>query len=371
MLVDRKTVFLVDDDLTNLTIGDNTLSAFYDVFTFNSASLMFKLLEKHIPDMILLDVEMPEMNGYAAIKLLKENSKNRFIPVIFLTAKNDAESELEGLSLGAIDYIIKPFSPPLLLKRIELHLLVESQRKELIEFNSNLQGMVEAKTKTVVELQNAVLKTMAELAEWRDNITGGHIERTQNYLGVLLGELLHRGLYREETSMWDIDLVLQSTQLHDVGKIVIHDNILQKPGKLTEEEFEIIKGHVKFGEKVIDKIKKSTTEQTFLDYAKVFAGTHHENWDGTGYPRGLKGQDIPLLGRLMAIVDVYDALASERPYKKAFTHEEAVKIIAESSGIRFDPEIVELFLNVSGKINNVAMLNREIELINRENENYI
>ena len=354
----RKTVFLVDDDITNLTIGDNVLSEQYNVFTLNSAALLFKLLKKHIPDLILLDVEMPEMNGYETIKILKGKKETSNIPVIFLTAKSDGESELEGLSLGAIDYIIKPFSPPLLLKRIEVHLLVESQKKELINFNCNLQGMVEAKTKTVLELQNAILKTMVELVECRDDITGGHIERTQNYLGVLLDELLERGLYHDETSSWDINLVLQSTQLHDVGKIAIEDYILQKPGKLTEEEFARIKEHVFFGEKVIEKIKKSTTEQTFLDYAKVFVGAHHENWNGSGYPRGLKGEEIPLLGRIMAIVDVYDALVSDRPYKKAMTHDEAVKIIIESSGTRFDPEMVDIFLSVSNKFDQIDKFNK-------------
>ena len=355
---DRKTIFLVDDDITNLTIGDNILSEFYNVFTLNSAKLLFKMLEKHIPDLILLDVEMPEMNGYETIKLLKEKEKTGHIPVIFLTAKSDSENELEGLSLGAIDYIIKPFSPPLLLKRIEVHLLVESQKKELINFNNNLQEMVETKTKTVIELQNAILRTMAELVECRDDITGGHIERTQSYLGVLLDALLEHGLYKEEISSWNLNLVLQSTQLHDVGKIIIKDYILQKPGKLTEEEYEKIKEHTTFGEEIIERIKKNTTEQTFLDYAKVFAGSHHEKWNGTGYPRGLKGAEIPLLGRIMAIADVYDALVSDRPYKKALTNEEAIKIIIESKATHFDPDIAELFLGVSGKFNEIAVNNK-------------
>ena len=354
MSAKRKTIFLVDDDITNLTIGDSALSDSYNVFTLNSAALLFKMLEKHIPDLILLDVEMPEMNGYETIKLLKEKQETSEIPVIFLTAKSDSGSELEGLSLGAIDYIIKPFSPPLLLKRIEVHLLVESQKNELVDFNNNLQKMVEAKTKTVVELQNAVLRTMAELVECRDDITGGHIERVHNYFSILLEALQENGLYKEETSLLDLNLVLQSTQLHDVGKIAIKDNILLKPDKLTPEEFEKIKEHTTFGEEVIEKIKKNTTEQTFLEYAKIFAGSHHENWNGTGYPRGLKGTDIPLLGRLMAVVDVYDALVSDRPYKKGMTHEEAVNIILSNKGKNFDPDIIELFLSISDKFSQIA-----------------
>ncbi|MCL2305039.1 MAG: response regulator [Planctomycetaceae bacterium] len=355
--MEPKTVFIVDDDVTNLTIGADTLSESYHVFTFNSGDLVMQMLERHIPDLILLDVEMPEMNGYGIIQQLKENAKTRHIPVIFLTAKSDVESELRGLSMGAIDYIIKPFSPPLLLKRIEVHLLVESQKQELQDFNNNLLDMVEAKTKTVLELQNAILKTMAELVDRRDGTTGGHIGRTQCYMRVLLNTMLEQGFYREEASTWNLNLVVQSTLLHDVGKVAIKDSILQKPGKLTEAEFEEIKKHTTFGEEVILKIQRDAAEYTFLEYAKIFAGSHHEKWDGSGYPRGLKGEEIPLLGRVMAIVDVYDAIVSERPYKKALPHSEAVAIILENRGKHFDPVFVDLFLSVSDKFNEIAVTN--------------
>ena len=356
MNTERKTIFLVDDDATNLAVGSDTLDKHYDVLTFNSGARLLKTLEKTAPDLILLDLAMPEMDGYEVIKRVKNKPETAHVPVIFLTAKSDSESELEGLSLGAIDYIIKPFSPPLLLKRIEVHLLVESQKQELIHFNSNLQHMVDAKTKTVVELQNAVLKTMAELVECRDVITGGHIERTQKHLRVLLEALQKRDVYRKETDSWNLELVWQSAQLHDVGKIAIKDSILKKPGKLTDEEFEEVKAHPVFGAQVIEKIEESTTDKTFLEYAKVFALTHHEKWSGNGYPNGLKGEEIPLLGRIMAIVDVYDALVSERPYKKAFPHDEAVKIIVDGSGTHFDPALVDVFLDVANEINRNAML---------------
>jgi len=356
MNTERKTIFLVDDDATNLAVGSDTLDKHYDVLTFNSGARLLKTLEKTAPDLILLDLAMPEMDGYEVIKRVKNKPETAHVPVIFLTAKSDSESELEGLSLGAIDYIIKPFSPPLLLKRIEVHLLVESQKQELIHFNSNLQHMVDAKTKTVVELQNAVLKTMAELVECRDVITGGHIERTQKHLRVLLEALQKRDVYRKETDSWNLELVWQSAQLHDVGKIAIKDSILKKPGKLTDEEFEEVKAHPVFGAQVIEKIEESTTDKTFLEYAKVFALTHHEKWGGNGYPNGLKGEEIPLLGRIMAIVDVYDALVSERPYKKAFPHDEAVKIIVDGSGTHFDPALVDVFLDVANEINRNAML---------------
>ena len=360
--MERKTILLVDDDLTNLTVGRSALEEHYDVLTLNSGARLIKALARSVPDLILLDVEMPEMNGYETIKAVKGNPDTAGIPVIFLTAKSDGDSELEGLSLGAVDYITKPFSPSLLRKRIELHLLVESQKaelqsqkRELIQFNTNLQEMVKAKTRTVVELQDALLKTMAELVECRDDITGGHIERTQSYLGTLLDAMRDQGLYKEEMASWDVKLVLQSAQLHDVGKIAIKDSILNKPGRLTDEEFEEIKKHTTFGGEVIDKIKENTSEQAFLEYAKIFALTHHEKWDGSGYPRGLKGEDIPLLGRLMAIADVYDALVSDRPYKRAFTHEEAVRIIMDGKGTHFDPALADLFFSVAGEFNKTAL----------------
>jgi len=335
---------MVDDNLTNLTVGKNALLGKYKVFTIPSGKKLFEMLNKTIPDMILLDIEMPDMNGYEIIRELKTESATAEIPVVFLTARSDSGSELEGLSLGAIDYIAKPFSPPLLLKRIEVHMLVEEQKKELENYNHNLQFMVDEKTKTVLDLQNAILRTVAELVECRDDTTGGHIERTQNYLRILVDALLTDDLYKGEVSTWNIDFLLQSSQLHDVGKIAIKDSILQKPAKLTPEEFDEMKTHTSFGIKVIEKIQENTSEATFLEYAKIFASTHHEKWDGSGYPSGLRGDEIPLQGRLMAIADVYDALISERPYKKPFSHEEAVNIIKNGSGSHFDPNLVKVFL---------------------------
>jgi putative two-component system response regulator len=345
----KKNIFLVDDNVTNLTVGRTALLGHYNVSTINSGERLLKMLEKSIPDLILLDIEMPDINGYDVIKIIKSKKEMENIPVIFLTAKSDAEGELEGLSLGAIDYITKPFSQPLLLKRIEMHL-------ELVEYNNRLQEMVEEKTKSVVDLQNAILKTMAELVECRDDVTGGHIERTTSYLGVLIDAVMMHGLYAKEIELWDLKLVLQSAQLHDVGKIAVKDSILQKPGKLTKEEFDEIKKHAIFGEEVIEKIKKKTPEQAFLEHAGIFAGAHHEKWDGSGYPRGLKGEEIPLQGRLMAIVDVYDALVSDRPYKKAYTHEEAANIISEGSGIHFEPALVDVFLKISDEFNEIKKI---------------
>ncbi|MDR2434215.1 MAG: response regulator [Treponema sp.] len=348
-------IILVDDNPSNLRTGKNVLSGTYEVYTAPSAAKMFDLLADIKPAMILLDIDMPEMNGYEAIKILKSKDETKTIPVIFLTAKTDTENELEGLDLGAIDYITKPFMPPLLLKRIEVHLLVESQKKtlesqqrELKDFNDNLQKMVDEKTQTVLELQDAILKTVADLVESRDDITGGHIERTRRGVGLLVEALRDHPVFGGEVAGWDIKLLLQSSQLHDVGKIAISDRILQKPGKLDGEEFEEMKKHAAFGVQIIEKIESTTTASDFLKYAKIFAGTHHEKWDGTGYPNRLAGEDIPLQGRIMALADVYDALVSERPYKKAFSHPEAVKIIQDGGGTQFDPVLTGVFVGVMG-----------------------
>ncbi|MDR0917642.1 MAG: response regulator [Oscillospiraceae bacterium] len=347
-----KKIALVDDNIANLTIGKKTLIGKYHVFTVPSGEKLFQLFEKIKPDLILLDIEMPGMNGYDVIKRLKADPETEEIPVIFLTGKNDPLNEIEGLSYGAIDYILKPFSPPILLKRIENHMIMIQQRIELNDqkeflknYNQNLRAEIEKQTERVLELQNSVLRTMSELVEYRDDVTGGHIERTQEYLKILLMELVRKDIYSHITSSWKLTFLLQSSQLHDVGKISISDSILKKAGKLTTEEFNIMKTHTTFGEKVIERIEENTAGQDFLSHAKIFAGTHHEKWDGSGYPRGLQADEIPLQGRLMAIADVYDALVSTRPYKKPFSHSDACDIIVDGKGKHFDPILVDLFIS--------------------------
>jgi putative two-component system response regulator len=351
---ERKRVLLVDDNMTNLTSGKEMLKDFYRVYPAPSADIMFDLLDNIIPDMILLDIEMPEMNGYEAIKRLKSIPHWTDIPVIFLTSKTDEGSELEGLSLGAIDYVTKPFSAPLLQKRIENHLFAETQKKQLKEFNTRLEEMVRQKTAQVFNLQTAVLSTVADLVEFRDDMTGGHIYRTQKYLEILLNQMIEENIYAEEIADWDMDYLLPSAQLHDVGKIAISDMILNKPGKLTAEEFDIMKTHAAIGVEAIKKIEQNAEEHAFLRHAKRIAGTHHERWDGEGYPAGVSGEDIPLEGRLMAIADVYDALVSARPYKKPFSTEEARQIIEGGSGKHFDPALVKVFTKVADQFAAVA-----------------
>ena len=351
----KKTIFLIDDDIINLTIGRNVLSENYNILSLDSGEKLLKAIEKKLPDLILLDVDMPNMTGYETIAQLKEKGCDN-IPIIFLTARNDNESELKGLSLGAVDYITKPFSPALLLKRIEIHLLLESQKKELEQYNNNLKEMVDKKVKETLELKTALLTAMSELVECRDAVTGGHIDRTKGYLRILINALKEKQIYTEYIKDWDIDLILQSSQLHDVGKIAIPDSILLKQGPLTKEEFEHMKHHTVFSNEVIEKIMENTNQHDFLNQAKIMAATHHEKWDGCGYPCGLKGEEIPLQGRLMAIADVYDALVSIRPYKPAFTHKEAVDIIKKDSGTHFEPVLVDLFIEVADEFEKIAPL---------------
>jgi putative two-component system response regulator len=338
---------LIDDDPTYLLEGKFALQSDYDVITVNNGINALKLLEKKVPDLILLDIEMPEMDGYETIRRIKANKKYVKIPIIFLTALTHADYEFEGLALGAADYMTKPFNKKILKKRIETHLL-------LAEHTNNLEHLVEAKTEKIMQLQDAILSTVAELVEFRDDNTGGHIDRTQNYLKLLVDKMTERGLYKEAVSVWDLKLLIQSAQLHDVGKICIPDNILNKPGKLTNEEFEVMKDHAIRGKEAIMRIVTKVDESEFLHQAALIAHTHHERWDGKGYPQGLKKEEIPLHGRLMAIADVYDALISVRPYKKAFTHEEAVKIISEGKGTQFDPLLTELFEDIENEFRAIS-----------------
>jgi putative two-component system response regulator len=354
----RHKILLVDDSMANLTVGKNMLKDLYEVYAIPSAAKLFEILEHVLPDLILLDVMMPEMDGYTAMKKLKADKHLADIPVIFLTSKVDQESELEGLSLGAIDYVTKPFAASLLLRRIENHLLLLAQKKELKNYNDNLRQMVSQKTEQIVELQNAVLSTVAEMVEFRDNMTGGHVTRTQNYLQLLVDKLLEEKIYPDEVAAWDLDFLVSSAQLHDVGKIAISDAILNKPGKLTPEEFEEMKRHVEVGVQAIDRIAKKTDEHAFLHHARIIAGNHHEKWDGSGYPAGLRGAEIPLEGRLMAIADVYDALISTRPYKQPISAETAEKIIKEGSGSHFDPILVDVFGLVASSFGEVAAFYR-------------
>jgi putative two-component system response regulator len=284
---------------------------------------------------------MPEMNGFQAIKKLKSNDLWSDIPVMFLTGRIDTNVEAEGFELGAIDFITKPFFPPVLLHRIKTQL--------------DIDDIIRERTAQLRRLQNGIVAVLANMLENRDKKTIGHIERTSEYIKILLNEMKNRNIYSNEIFGWDIEKIISSARMHDLGKISITDIIMNKPGKLTDDEFEIMKTHAHEGERIIDEIISQTGEGEFLRNARLFAGSHHERWDGKGYPNGLKGIEIPLQGRIMAIVDVYDALVSERPYKKAFDDEEAVQIIMNNAGTHYDPVIAEVFFSVRDKFKAVRL----------------
>jgi len=361
MSVTRKKIIFVDDMIANLDQGKNVLRTFYEVYPAPSAAKMFEILEKIIPDIILLDIDMPEMNGYEAINKLKSDGRYADIPVIFLTALKDAGSEVDGFDLGAADYVTKPFSASMLLKRIEKELMFVEQKHALLKTQEklqnnldNLEAIVHEKTEMIMHLQNTVFATVVDMVEFRDKYTGGHIVRTQHYLKALLDEMIREGVYIEEISDWDMTFILSSAKLHDVGKIAVPDIILGKNAKLDQDEFEVMKAHVTAGVDAIERIVSKTEKHDFLVHAIRMAGTHHEKWDGSGYPIGLKGKNIPLEGQLMAIADVYDALISRRQYKEPVTHEDACKIIEGGAGTQFNPVLVEIFRNVKNEFEQIA-----------------
>ena len=335
----QKTIYVVDDNDTNLSVAKEALKEQYRVMTLPSAAKMFALLDKITPDLILLDIEMPEMDGFEAIKRLKENDSHADIPVIFLTSMTDATVEVKGFELGVIDFITKPFSEPVLLNRIKTHL--------------HIDDIIRERTAQIQQLKNAIVFSFADIVEKRDQETGGHVERTSKYIEILVNAMIKQKVCEEELKGLDLDSIISSARLHDVGKIAIPDSILNKPGRLDKEEFENMKTHAAEGEQIINQMASRTDDNEFLRNARLFAGYHHERWDGTGYPHGLKGTEIPLQGRIMAIVDVYDALVSERPYKKPFTEEETLKIIMENAGTQFDPYIAEVFLSVRDQFSEV------------------
>jgi len=336
-----KTIFIVDDNSSNLLVAEEVLSDHYEVITMLSVAIMFDLLNDVIPDLILLDIMMPEVDGFAALRHLKANTEYAEIPVMFLTSKSDAATEARAFEMGVVDFISKPFSGPVLLNRIKKHLAIEDLIRERTE-------MLRHRTGKLLRLQNSMTSVLATMVESRDKLTGKHIERTAEYIKLLIYAMLKKGIYQEELSEWNISVALSAARLHDLGKIAVTDLILNKPDELSADEFEVIKSHAAEGERIIDDIINESGNEEFLQYAKLCAGSHHERWDGTGYPRGLAGTEIPLHGRIMAIADVYDALVSDRPYKKAFSHERAAEIILENKGKQFDPEIVDIFLEIRG-----------------------
>ena len=340
------TVLVVDDTPDNLMLIADLLRNRYRVKAANSGEKALRLLQGDaLPDLILLDIMMPGLSGYDVAKQLKRAPRTRNIPIIFLTAMAAAEDEIRGLGLGAADYITKPIIPPVLLARVETQIKVKAAADFLRDQNDFLEQEVQRRTREVTAIQDVTIHAMASLAETRDNETGNHIRRTQHYVKLLAELLREHPRFRHFLDEETIKLLFKSAPLHDIGKIGIPDRILLKPGRYTAEEFEIMKTHTTLGRDAIQHAEDQLgITVDFLQLAKEIAYSHQEKWDGSGYPQGLAGDDIPISARLMALADVYDALISRRVYKPGMPHAQAVEIIREGRGAHFDPDICDAFL---------------------------
>lgn len=344
------TVLVVDDTPDNLTLMAGLLRDHYQVKVANHGEKALKIAQSDTPpDLILLDIMMPDIDGYEVCRRLKSHIATRDIPIIFLTARSEVEDERLGLELGAVDYITKPISPPIVLARVATHLALKASNDFLRNKSAYLEREVALRTLEVQAIQDVTIMAMTSLAETRDSETGNHIRRTQLYVKLLAERLRDHPRFAHVLSDRMIDLLYKSAPLHDIGKIGIPDNILLKPGKLTVEEFEVMKRHTTLGRKAIeDAERRLGMRVAFLNIAKEIAYSHQEKWDGSGYPEGLRGDAIPLSARLMAVADVYDALISRRVYKPAFVHEQACAAIVRGRATHFDPDIVDAFVDLSG-----------------------
>jgi len=347
--ISQATVLVVDDTPANLSLMNDLFAGHCRVKVAASGARALKIAASDTPpDLILLDVMMPEMDGYEVCRLLKANPATRHIPVIFLTARADMQDEQRGFELGAVDYITKPISPPIVMARVRTNLAVKATADFLRDKNFFLEQEVHRRTLEVQEIQDVTILTMASLAETRDNETGNHIIRTQHYVRALAVQLQGHARFAGYLTDRMVELLYKSAPLHDIGKVGIPDRILLKPGKLEAHEFEIMKTHTTRGKEAIESAERRLGKTVpFLVCAKEIAYSHQEKWDGSGYPLGLAGDDIPIAARLMAIADVYDALISRRVYKQAFTHDVATGIIEEGRGRHFDPDIVDAFLEIA------------------------
>ena len=320
----RQTILIVDDIPDNVDVLSSVLRSQYKVKAALNGERALKIAAgESKPDMILLDIMMPDMDGYEVCRKLKANPATAKIPVIFITAKDQDEDEALGLELGAVDYITKPVSPQLVLARVHTHLALYDQSRVLEE-------RVRERTRELQQTRLEIIRRLGRAAEFKDNETGLHVIRMSHYTR-LIAEAVERG------HDWS-DLVFNAAPMHDIGKIGIPDKILLKPGKLDDEEWQLMRQHPEFGAAIIGE-----HDSELLQMSREIALAHHEKWDGSGYPFQLQGEAISLPARIVAIADVFDALTTERPYKKAWPVEDAVKLISESSGTHFDPALVELF----------------------------
>ena len=335
----KKRILIVDDTASNIDVLIATLGDEYDLRIAIDGESALKVIDSDdLPDLILLDIMMPGISGYDVCSQLKKSERTTSIRIIFLTSLNEVTEQERGLKLGAEDYIIKPFEPAIVRARVRTQL-------ELKEYRDHLEELVLIRTEALTHAQEATIASLAIMAEFRDPETGGHIQRTKAYIKALAEnlQLKNSGLVQDES----ISLLVQAAPLHDIGKVAIPDSILLKPARLTPEEFKVMERHTTFGSEAICRTKTFYGENELLSLAAEIAESHHEKWDGSGYPRGLKGEQIPLAARLMTIADVYDALISKRPYKEALSHTLAVKTILNGDGYtqpgHFDPNILECF----------------------------
>ncbi|MDR2648305.1 MAG: response regulator [Clostridiales bacterium] len=343
-----QSVLVVDDNPVNLKMIQEILKDMYKVYPAPSGERAINFLERTIPDLILLDIEMPGMNGLAVINRLKQDARWLEIPVIFLTVLDDRVKEEQAFQMGAVDYIHKPVSAGVMLKRIHLHI-------ELQKYRKTLEKLVEVKTNQLLRSQDTILEILVNVTSYRDNATGGHIQRTSFFTERIVNCLFEIGLHRYRLNRNYADNIIKSAKLHDIGKVGISDTILLKPGRLSEWEYKEIKKHTTLGAKMIDDaMRELGDDSTFLLVAKEIVYSHHEWWNGRGYPLGISGEDIPLSGRIMAVSDVYDALVSDRPYKKAYTHDQAMEIMREESGTHFDPYLMKIINNIMQEFAEVA-----------------
>jgi putative two-component system response regulator len=342
-------ILLADDNTANLQVLRETLDGLgYKLLIAKNGKSALEIVRKACPDLILLDIMMPDMDGYEVCRKLKAAASTRHIPVIFLTAMADAEDEARGLSLGAVDYITKPINPELVRARVRNHL-------ELKQYRDSLEELVKERTRELQLTQAVMIESLATLAEYRDPETGGHIKRTQNYVKALAVHLKNHPKFRGELTDEMINLLYLSAPLHDMGKVGVRDHILLKPGRLDEAEFHEMQKHTTYGHDALRITEEKLGKSTFLRLAREIAYAHQEKWDGSGYPRGLKAEEIPVSGRLMALADVYDALISKRVYKPPMPHDDAVRIILDGKGRHFDPDVVDAFLELQAVFRNIAL----------------
>ena len=339
-----KHILVVDDSVANLTLAKEALSPYYKVTILVSGTQALAFLEKMTPDLILLDIEMPVMDGFAVVEALKSRGICDYPPIIFLTALNSPAVEVRALSMGVVDFITKPFVADTMLARIGTHLKIS-------DYQRNLEEMVYNSVRTIEELQSALSISIAELVGCRDGYTGEHIKRTCVYIRILAKAMQRLDHYAPHISDAYVRDLVKAAALHDIGKVGIADAVLSKKSRYTDEEAEVMKRHVLLGSETLGRaIAQAGDDKHFLPMAQDMARYHHERWDGGGYPQGLREDNIPLAARIMAVVDVYDALTSRRPYKDPYSHEEAEDILREGRGTHFDPCIVDAFMTCAHTI---------------------